>query len=285
MIISNYRLLDIKYLITRKIPLMIWGKIKGNLLPVYYVKWSNNFGDLLTPLILRYYGFTPVFSYQSKAKCVVVGTIIELLSSDFDGYILGSGWSRRKKGSFPKAMFYGVRGYLSKEYLGIEEDVCIGDPGLLIKEIYPCKKKLKYKLGIIPHESEVDDKRLTNIKSKLKNQCIIISPKNKNPRSVLKLINSCEYIISSSLHGLIVSDSYGIPNGRIKINEIDDSQDFKFYDYYSSLGESLNTFQIRGNEDINDFIRICRMPPIDRIERIKYHLNQMFLNFKVNIRK
>lgn len=35
----NYRLLDIKYLITKKIPLIVLGKIKRNLLPVYYVRW------------------------------------------------------------------------------------------------------------------------------------------------------------------------------------------------------------------------------------------------------
>lgn len=282
----NYRLLDIKYLITKKIPLIVLGKIKRNLLPVYYVRWSNNFGDLLTLMILKYYGFTPVFSYQKRAKCVVIGTILELIPFDFSGYILGSGWTRSRKGNFPNAIFMGVRGFLTKEYLDIKDDVCIGDPGLLISEIYPCSKlEKKYKLGIIPHESEIEDSKTKKIKNRLGNKCIIISPRNRNPQKVLELINSCEYIVSSSLHGLIVSDSYGIPNGWIKINEIDDSKDFKFYDYYSSLGETLTPFQINGNEFIEDFINICRAPQVAKIMKIREKLNRMFLNFKIDIHK
>ena len=275
----NYRLLDIKYLILRKVWLYLLGTIKRNLMPVFYVKWSNNFGDLLTPLILKHYGFTPVFAYPKKAKCAVVGTILNILPSNFSGYIIGSGWTKWQMGTFPDAIIYGVRGMLTKHFLRIDKDVCIGDPGLLISQIYPCENSKKYKLGIIPHESEVKDIRLKEIQDRAKDSCIIIDPRNKNCRTVLRLINSCEYIVSSSLHGLIVSDSYGIPNGRIKINELDENKDFKFYDYFSSLSEPLNTYQINGSESIDQLVAITRIPDISKINGKKKEINAMFKQF------
>ena len=58
-----------------------------------------------------------------------------------------------------------------------------------------------------------------------------------------------------------------------------------FYDYYSSLGETLTPFQINGNEFIEDFINICRTPQVAKIMKIREKLNRMFLNFKIDIHK
>jgi pyruvyltransferase len=48
-------------------------------------------------------------------------------------------------------------------------------------------------------------------------------------------ITSCEFILSSSLHGLVVADSYGIPNQWVEPAAEDIHNTFKFYDYYSAL--------------------------------------------------
>lgn len=285
MIISNYRLQDIKYLIFHKIWLIIKGKFQKNLIKVFYVKWSNNFGDLLTPIILKYYGFTPIFAYPQKAQAIIVGTIIEILDSDFSGYILGSGWTRDQNKEYKHAKILGLRGYLSKQNLNVHENITIGDPGLLISNIFNFPKSTKFILGIIPHESEINDYRILKIKQKLGNDCTIISPRDKNPINVLMKINACKYIVSSSLHGLIVSDSYEIPNGRIKINEIDNSDSYKFKDYYSSINEQLNTYQITGAETLEDLINLCRFPPKNKIDIMKKRLNDMFINFKSDFLK
>ena len=39
------------------------------------------------------------------------------------------------------------------------------------------------------------------------------------PETVLKEISECENIISTSLHGLIIADSYGIPNCWCEISD------------------------------------------------------------------
>lgn len=117
------------------------------------------------------------------------------------------------------------------------------------------------------------------LKEKLGGDLLVISPVRKRAQTVLEEICSCQYIVSSSLHGLIIADSYNIPNGRIKLNELDDSNDYKFKDYYSSLNEELRTLDITGQETMEELISICRIPPAEKISEIKNNLDNMFRNF------
>ena len=65
-------------------------------------------------------------------------------------------------------------------------------------------------------------------------------------------ILSCENILSSSLHGLILAEAYGIPTCRVVFSEKILGGDFKFYDYYSGVGiHQMETFNI--HDDISDF--------------------------------
>ena len=41
-----------------------------------------------------------------------------------------------------------------------------------------------------------------------------------NHTTVINKISSCRVVLSSSLHGLIVADSYGIPNMRIARDDV-----------------------------------------------------------------
>lgn len=282
---TNYRILDIKYLIFKKIWLKIKGRLQGNGIDVFYVKWSNNFGDLLTPIILKHYGFTPVYAYPHKAKATVVGTILEIVGNSFPGYILGSGWSRDVDVHFPNTKIRGVRGLLTKKNLQANENTTIGDPGLLISQIMPYARNIKYKIGIIPHESEIEDKRLNELKKRGGKDILIINPRRNKAAKVLEEIVSCQYIVSSSLHGLIVSDSYNIPNGRIKLNDLDQTNDYKFNDYYSSINEALHTLDITGDETLVELVNTCRTPPREIIEKRKVELNLMFQTFAKEIRK
>ena len=52
-------------------------------------------------------------------------------------------------------------------------------------------------------------------------------------------ICSCNYIISSSLHGLILADAYGIPNLWISVSDKVKGVDCKFADYFSGVGREF----------------------------------------------
>ena len=67
--------------------------------------------------------------------------------------------------------------------------------------------------------------------------CIIIDPANSNPLETATLIASCNFIISSSLHGLIAADSLNIPHVWMKISNKIIGGNWKFNDYFLSMNK------------------------------------------------
>ena len=200
-----------------KLPKIIKGLCKRNLLFAYHGKYKN-FGDQLTPVILDFYGFTTVFAhykpkyyFSGKAQVVSVGTLLHNTPSDFTGVILGTGaddWPL----SFPFADIFAVRGKLTQSNIGMaNKEIVLGDPGLLVSYIYPKVEKIIYTLGIVPHFVDKNDAIIRNYEKKFGSLVKIIDVQ-RDPESVITDIKRCENIISSSLHGLIIADAYGIPN-------------------------------------------------------------------------
>lgn len=134
-----------------------------------------------------------------------------------------------------------LRGNLSKNrverILDKELNIPTGDGGLLVDRWIGKGLPKKYRLGIIPHYKEKDSPFVREMKNKYSDSVII--DLGKKPIDVAKEIASCETILSSSLHGLIVADSFHIPNKHILlypygVRMLGDG--FKFADYYSSYG-------------------------------------------------
>lgn len=69
-------------------------------------------------------------------------------------------------------------------------------------------------------------------------------------QDVIEQINSCQSIVSSSLHGLIVSDAYRIPNVRIVLSDNIVGGDFKYKDYMAGVGREYNN-PIDGRNNIS----------------------------------
>lgn len=127
-----------------------------------------------------------------------------------------------------------LRGHLTKEKIenkfNIKLDVPLGDPALLMPKIYKGVKDKKYKFGFVPHYVD-ENHKLIDIVIDMGGHII------KVDLPVEKFINeltSCEYIISSSMHGLILADAYGIPNVRVHLSNLIYGGDFKFNDYLST---------------------------------------------------
>jgi pyruvyltransferase len=127
-----------------------------------------------------------------------------------------------------------VRGPLTYDKLiskGYKVKRVFGDPGLLFSDIYKSNVTKKHKIGIIPH---FNDKNSIGVSKLIKLGCKYIDIEQADtPEKFLDELNECEVIFSSSLHGVIIGDSYEIPSYHIKFsNKIDD---FKFRDYYASV--------------------------------------------------
>jgi len=76
------------------------------------------------------------------------------------------------------------------------------------------------------------------------------------PHHVIEQIAQSELVISSSLHGLIVADSFRVPNLHLVVTNELLGDGFKFDDYYSIYDIPHN--YVRFNE-INDISKIPEM--------------------------
>lgn len=77
----------------------------------------------------------------------------------------------------------------------------------------------------------------------------------KDWHDVIDEINQCQFILSSSLHGLIIADSYGIPNKWIEFSNKVTGNGFKFRDYFSSVGRIDNEpVQIKETTRLTDLL-------------------------------
>lgn len=152
-----------------------------------------------------------------------------------------------------------VRGPLSRNLLlnqGIECPPVYGDPALLISRYYRPQVSVQYEIGIIPHYLDMDNPLIEEIQ-KLLPQVLIIKMKGYGHwHDIPDQICSCKRIASSSLHGLIVADSYGIPNVWIRLSDKVKGGSFKYLDYFGSVGRKeshpLDIFTIE------DFVNLIK---------------------------
>lgn len=119
-----------------------------------------------------------------------------------------------------------VRGPITRSFLLDCSVTCpeiYGDPAILMPLVHPKIHDTTRSIGIIPHFSEMKDFRGDN--------CIDILAPWKH---VIDKILECERIISTSLHGIIVAEAYGVP--AIWLRHSGNEGILKFYDYYLGTG-------------------------------------------------
>ncbi|SHL15681.1 polysaccharide pyruvyl transferase family protein [Flavobacterium xanthum] len=248
---------------------------------VYYWKQVVNFGDLITRDLLRNYGFTPVWFNEKRADLISTGSLIEHLSPAYDGTILGTGAiDSNTKIQFLNAKIIGLRGKYTKRNLGIVDTIVLGDPGLLADRLIQKDRSFKkFELGIIPHYSDANNAAIQKLKLKYGSAISIINVRQQ-PITVLKEMDACKHIISSSLHGLICADSLGIPNRWIKLSELL-GNDFKFNDYYSVFDITPEFKVLTGSESIEELILMTESIAEEKVTKIKIDLETQFLNLKL----
>lgn len=146
--------------------------------------------------------------------------------------VWGAGFMNESE-EFKGGEIFAVRGPKTAKKLveaGYESVEVLGDPALLLPLwIKPVKEKL-YDLSIIPHWTEVD-----YFKEKYGKQYNIIDLRSRDIIGVTNQITASKYVLSTSLHGIIVSHAYNIPALWIKKGYIH-TDGFKFDDYFSSVG-------------------------------------------------
>lgn len=207
---------------------------------------QRNWGDELNVYIIESLTKKKVINISDAYVCKkinysVIGSIIPA-SINNHAIIWGTGaaHSNKTKLASKPIKVCAVRGKLTRNYLisnGIDCPEVYGDPALLLPLIYTPKRSKKYRLGLICH---IDDESNLNYKkfiaNHLENDVLPIYLHDYGDwRTVIDKICSCEVIASSSLHGIIVADAYGVPNIWLKSHIHLYGGDFKFLDYFSGV--------------------------------------------------
>jgi pyruvyltransferase len=200
---------------------------------------SNNFGDALTPYIIRKIsGKMPVWVEPTAEmdKYLVTGSILNVEAKNT--IIWGCGVAE-SYAEFPKRDVRCVRGRLTLEKYSkarIKEneelqEIAVGDPCLLLPIYYQPEIRKRYKIGIIPHYIEA----YYMIQKSEINLDIKIIDVNQEIEKFVDDLLSCEVILSSSLHGIICADAYGIPSSYVKFTDRIGGDGFKYEDWFSNF--------------------------------------------------
>lgn len=240
-----------------------WVNIRyGKVLP-------NNWGDdinvhLLEIISNRKVGVcncSLIHKFFSPSHYICIGSILGWYE-DEKSEIWGSGFiSSDSKLNVVPLRIHSVRGKLTRQKLleqGIECPESYGDPALLMSRYYTPNIQKKYKIGIVPHFMDFDNDAVNDFIRRNPDSIKIQLKGYKNWTDVVDQICSCELILSSSLHGLIISDSYCIPNLWISLSNAVYGEGFKFYDYFSSVDRDITSpYVISNYTDIERIMSIA----------------------------
>lgn len=173
-------------------------------------------------------------SFFVKEYILTCGSILQWYSSS-RAIVWGSGIIDSKNELLPAKKYLAVRGKYSHEKIekfNLNKSIVYGDPALLISRIYEPKVQIKYRLGVIAHYIHNEYFEKLN----LPDDVLLIKLDSSKTEKIIDDICSCQYTISTSLHGVIVSHSYKIKSLWYKIEEKPLFGDnIKFLDYFSSV--------------------------------------------------
>lgn len=236
-----------------------------------YWKYCRNLGDSVLPKM--------VYEWMLQRKecdknvrmdktihLLTIGSIIGL--GNFDAVIWGSGINKfemvhkiEKNRKYVKYDIRIVRGPLTREILlssGYNCPPIYGDPGVLLPLIYPKENvDKKYKFCVLYHHATNKREMICDENS------ICIDMQTKDYKKVVNAIMESEVVISSSLHGIILAEAYGVPT--VFLNKGMDNQLMKFYDWYYSTGRMTVNVAMSLEEAMK--MKPMQVPDLSKMQR------------------
>ena len=247
----------------------------NNTTPNIYNKYDKNFGDGVNKIFWEKITNKEIQYNKNETHYITTGSIMNLVHNN--SIILGSGFISEKgdiggnnfnsnnnnKYSTPSKII-AVRGPLSRSKLikfNIECPKNYADPLILIPCIYNKSINIIDKIvGIIPHYIDQNNNNIkiltNNLKKKGYTIHIIDITVGDNYTKLIDNINKCKYIISSSLHGIILGLIYKKKTIFLEFSNNVIGNKFKFYDFFYSLNIKYNNNNIYNYKVLDNIINI-----------------------------
>jgi pyruvyltransferase len=200
------------------------------------VRLTNNFGDLLGPLIvermLERAGMNAGRACVS-ARLFTVGSVLHFAESG--DVVWGSGVNGKipvGEHRFDSLDVRAVRGPLTQAFLmarGIQVPDVFGDPALLLPHLLPwlvaASSEKLHEVTVVPNLNDT---------GRFGKSPDVLNPRSPMKNCLLRIANS-RLVVGSSLHGIVVAEALGIPARLIQSRA---ENPFKYADYYAGTGRS-----------------------------------------------
>ncbi|WP_167626652.1 polysaccharide pyruvyl transferase family protein [Paracoccus luteus] len=242
---------------------------------MWWAWWGNfrNFGDWIGPYLYRQRtGRLPRYCAPGHVPEGVpvhftCGSIMHKIRRKNRAVVWGTGIKEPDAWFARPLEMRAVRGPLTQQVLDsrrLDVPEVIGDPGLCLPRFHmPASTGKTYRLGLIPH---VYDMPFWKQNGNLLPADAVLIDLTDPFESVIDVIASCEATLSTSLHGLIVSHAYGVPTCWTASFSAELENDFKFRDYFQSVGLDLSASDRRKIAlpfDLGDYADDLTLPAVD----------------------
>ncbi|KAA8482793.1 pyruvyl transferase [Arcticibacter tournemirensis] len=217
---------DREYMTYNHIDLYFWSPPSGGL----------NFGDHLSKIIvnkvLADHNYMLEEEVKQSRRLLALGSVLHF-AKDND-VIWGTGVNGKvdlSEHTYYQLDVRAVRGPLTRNFLlerGIEAPAVYGDPALLIPSLFPgrFKRTSKKDYVVVPNLHDMSIVQNSNAEN-------IVSPLSSWNRCISDILEA-DFVIASSLHGLIIAEAYGIPARYLRLSETENL--FKYNDYMMGTG-------------------------------------------------
>jgi hypothetical protein len=237
----------------------------GVVVPAHWWDGHPNFGDDLTPWLLPNYGVLPIHRVAARAQLAGVGSILEFLPSDWGGVIWGSGLMSGVPHPLPRARALAVRGHLTRELIGASEDVALGDPGILVARHRP-RPEQRWDVALVPHGHHRSHVPFLSL-AETPGYRVRVVDVHQTAERVVREIAASGAVITTSLHGLVTADAYGIPAAWTTLEPPLGGGAFKFHDYESVVTPSASRFvRFRPGMLLAELLLAATAAPRDTVE-------------------
>lgn len=215
---------------------------------LYWWRGSHiNIGDEINHDIVEYVSGRKVRKTEiQNADLLAIGSVIQfpqrsksIFSRKQPYNVWGSG-TLSAENLVHQEKFYlsSVRGPLTKSLFPGNGVSSFGDPGILSSAVWEPSNQKKYNWGLIPHFSQMDRPWVQRLIQS--DKVALIDVRDPDIPGTMSKISSCNSIASTSLHGLVIADSYQIPSAWLWDGAPHSGGAWKFFDYFAGINRHLS---------------------------------------------
>ena len=212
---------------------------------VFWDRRAPDLGDALSPLVVAHLSGRPVeWAPCEAADLYAAGSLMSVIAEAHGG----------PRAPRPAIWGTGCRGPTRRDFLDHVEvallrgpvtaallertDRAFGDPGLLAAEAVGGLPAREDRVGVVPHPTKRRDPALAAL-ADAEPRIEVIDPARADAAEAVRRIAGCAYVLSSSLHGLVLADACGVPNTWLEPWGTHEHAALAFHDYAASVGRAL----------------------------------------------